>query len=330
MPGTPERRCEPGAGVAQGGIDLGLRDEQAPRQIGTAQVRAPEVRACQVGHTEIRTPQIGSNERCAAQALRPQVRVAEVGADKVRPPAVERCTSGGTPGELARLEEQSVHRRPVGLDVERREGVGIGPGESFGLVDGGAEGGLKAPGRLQGRRLGQVPEQLMELAHDRERSEHPGRCSRGALPVRPAEGDLGDFLSRAEAVVCGAPGEPTRTEAVVNDAAEGRVEVRARRSGVLVDGEVGGDREGRSDTAEAEAPGAVGEQVEAPALGGGVIALGGTVSALSGTVSAFGEGVTPLGGGVPALGGCVASFGSLGQRRSPRRTPAVTRFASSS
>jgi hypothetical protein len=60
-------------------------------------------------------------------------------------------------------------------------------------------------------RVRQVPQQLMQAAHDREHSEHQRRAwlaaRGGAPPVLAAEGDLRDLLPGAEAVIDGTAAE---------------------------------------------------------------------------------------------------------------------------
>ena len=97
---------------------------------------------------------------------------------------------------------------------------------------------MERAGRLQRQRFGQIPEQLMELPHDREHLEHLLRDLRRPPPVLSAEGDLGDLLPRAKAVINGATREALLPEAVVNGAAEVRLQIRTGLPGVLVDGEV--------------------------------------------------------------------------------------------
>jgi hypothetical protein len=91
---------------------------------------------------------------------------------------------------------------------------------------------------LQRQRLGQIPEQLMELPHDREYLEHLLCGSRSPAPVLPAEGDLGDLLARAEAVVNAAAWKALLPEARVNAAAEVRFQIGTGMPGVFVDREV--------------------------------------------------------------------------------------------
>ena len=80
----------------------------------------------------------------------------------------------------------------------------------------------------------------------------------------PAEGDLGDLLPGAEAVVDRATGQALLPQAIVNGAAEVRSQVRAGLPGVLVDREVRRGGERGHDAVQPEAARAVGPQVKAP------------------------------------------------------------------
>ena len=66
---------------------------------------------------------------------------------------------------------------------------------------------MDGAGRPQGQRRGQIPQQLMKLPHDREHLIHLDCGLRVPAPVPPAEGDLGNLLARAEAVIHGASAE---------------------------------------------------------------------------------------------------------------------------
>src|SRR3954463_9839531 len=80
-------------------------------------------------------------------------------------------------------------------------------------------------------------------------------------PVPAAEDDLRDLLAGPEAVEDRAAGEAAVPQGVVDAAAEVGLQVGARRSGGLVDGEVGGAGERQGDAAEAGATRAVGPQL---------------------------------------------------------------------
>jgi hypothetical protein len=78
----------------------------------------------------------------------------------------------------------------------------------------------------------------MELPHDREHLEHLHGHSRRAAPVLSAESNLRDLLPCAEAVIRGATREALLPQAVVNAAAEVRLQMRTGLPGGLVDGEI--------------------------------------------------------------------------------------------
>jgi len=131
------------------------------------------------------------------------------------------------------------------------------------------------------QRLGEIAEQFVQVPHDREDLEHlPGR-RRGLTPVPAAEGDLGDLLTRTEAVVDGAAPEPLVAQPGVDAAGEVLLtEVGTGPAGALVDREVHRGREGGGDTAEREAVRTVGtkavrgRQRRGRAGGEGVVGLG--------------------------------------------------------
>jgi hypothetical protein len=78
----------------------------------------------------------------------------------------------------------------------------------------------------------------MELPHDREHLEHLLSDLRGPSPVLSAEGDLGDLLPCAEAVVNGATRKSLLPEVFVNSAAEIRFQIGTGMSGAFIDREV--------------------------------------------------------------------------------------------
>lgn len=78
----------------------------------------------------------------------------------------------------------------------------------------------------------------MEVPHDREYLEHLLCDSWGPPPVLSAEGDLGDLLPSAEAVVHGATPKALLPEACVNAAAEVRLQIGASLPGIFSDREV--------------------------------------------------------------------------------------------
>lgn len=124
--------------------------------------------------------------------------------------------------------------------VQFQESSGAVMSEGFGLREREAELIVERVGRLQRQRFGQIPEQLMEIPHDREHLEHLLCGSRGMPPVLSTEGDLGDLLPGAEAVVHGATSKALLPEACVNAAAEVRLQMGTSLPGVFRDREVCG------------------------------------------------------------------------------------------
>jgi hypothetical protein len=139
--------------------------------------------------------------------------------------------------------------------------------EAFRLVKREAERTVDRAGRLQCQRFGQIPEQLIELPHDREHVEHLLGGSWGLPPVVSAEGDLGNLLPRAEAVINCTTSKAPLPEAIVNAAAEVRLQVEAGLAGVFVNREVNRSCEGQRNTAQAKAVLAVSLQTEVIPVG---------------------------------------------------------------
>ena len=78
----------------------------------------------------------------------------------------------------------------------------------------------------------------MEDPHDWKHLEHLLCSLRGPPPVSSCEGDLGDPLPCAEAVVDGATPKTLLSEACVNAAAEVRLQIGTSLAGVFRDREV--------------------------------------------------------------------------------------------
>ncbi len=164
------------------------------------------------------------------------------------PPAVRR------PHERARLAQQGVDGGALRVEVHRPQGVRVAGGQPRHPLGQPARGAVQGAGRGAGPDVRDVPEQLVQPAHDREHREH----RRAALAT--AERDLDDVLARAEAVVGHAPREPPRAQLLVDAAAVVVTEVDARPAGGLVVGEVRRRRERRTDAAQRPAARAVGLQ----------------------------------------------------------------------
>src|SRR3954453_6319422 len=92
-------------GVARGGGDLGLGEEQAaaqvrPADVGVAQVGAQEIRRPEVGAAQVRTDQVGT-----AQVRVAEITPAEIGTYQIGVPAV-----GTVAGEVADPAQQLPYR----------------------------------------------------------------------------------------------------------------------------------------------------------------------------------------------------------------------------
>jgi hypothetical protein len=82
-----------------------------------------------------------------------------------------------------------------------------------------------------------------------------------------AEGNPGNLLPRAEAVINRAASKAPLPEAVVNAATEVRLQVAAGLPGIFVSCEVSRSSEGQRDTAQAETVLAISLQIEAATIG---------------------------------------------------------------
>ena len=78
----------------------------------------------------------------------------------------------------------------------------------------------------------------MEISHDREYLKHLFCCLWGLPPVLSAKGDLGDLLSRTEAVVNSATSKALLPEMGMNAATEVWLQVRASLPGAFIDREI--------------------------------------------------------------------------------------------
>jgi len=134
-------------------------------------------------------------------------------------------------------------------DVQFQEGIGALTGMPFGRPQRTTELTFQRVGRWQHQRLAEIPEQLVEVPHNRVHLEHLLGALCDLPPVLPTEGDLGDLMTCAEAVVDGATPKALLPQAVVNTAAEVRLQVGTGLSGGFVDREVCRGQDGRRDTA---------------------------------------------------------------------------------
>ena len=266
-----ERLRQLRVGVASSRVELGLGQEDAPGKVCSAEVRIPQIGSDQIGCPQVGTAKIGRDQVGSSQVGAPQVRATKIGSDEIGAPAYfdwplrSLLLSARRAGahKLADAQQQRVHFRPMRGDVQLLQRVGIEAGETLRLVEHTIQRIPQRPGRFQCQRFGQIREYLVKLPHDRKHFEHRLRVLRCLSPVDAAEGDLGNFLPRPEAIIDGASPEPPISKLGVNAAAEIRPQVAARLSGILVDREVRRSGERQRDAAQAEASLAVRQQVGA-------------------------------------------------------------------
>jgi len=247
-----ERRWQLRCGVTPGRIQLGLDEKETRGKVGSSQVGISEVGPDQVGHPQVSASQVSPNEVCPSQVGSSQVSAFEFGPDQVGSSVVLLVPDFGS-HKFARAQQQGIDISSVRCHVQCHESIGAVVREAFGLREREAELTVERAGRLQRQRFGQIPEQLMEVPHDREDLEHLPGGLRGPPPVLSTEGDLGDLLPGAEAVVHGATPKALLSEACVNAAAEVRLQIGTGLPGVFRDREVSRGGEGRSDTTQGEA-----------------------------------------------------------------------------
>jgi hypothetical protein len=78
----------------------------------------------------------------------------------------------------------------------------------------------------------------MEIPHNREHRKDLRCRSRCSSPVLSTEGELGDFLARAEAIVNGTAAKALLSESRMNVTAKVRLQMKAGLFGVFIDREV--------------------------------------------------------------------------------------------
>jgi hypothetical protein len=235
---TGERQRHPRFGIALRRIQLGLDQKDTLGEIGTSQVGISQVGPGKVGPSQVSPSQVSSNEICPSQVSPSQIGTFEFGPDEVGSSVVLLLVLDFGSHERTRAQQQSIDGSSVCCHVQFHKSIGVVVSEAFGLREREAELTVERAGRVQRQRFGEIPEQLMEVPHDREHLEHLLCCSRGPPPVLSPEGDLGDLLSRAKAVVSGATPKALLPEACVNAAAEVRLQMRTSLPGVFIDREV--------------------------------------------------------------------------------------------
>ena len=168
-------------------------------------------------------------------------------------PARETAPARARSLALPRSARSLARRR----DVDNHQALGGQLREGLDAVPDRAQLRMQWSGGCQPQGLVQVPQELVELAHDRERVEHrAGRPGRRP-PVDACERHLRQAPPGPEAVVGHTARHALVTEPGVDRASEARCQVRARLSGRLVDGEVRRPGKGERDAAQASTAGAV-------------------------------------------------------------------------
>ena len=199
------RGCRPGrrrAGRRPAGRRRSGRRSAGRRRAGRRRSGRPRAGRRRAGRRRAGRAPTRSAPRRSAPARRPPARASSLAAAAAGRSTRARCAGTSSAGQL----------------------LGAAGGQPLGLVQRAAAARRAAGGRPAGsQRLGQVPEQLVQLPHDRERGEH----LRGRAPVpcrqsRPPNVLLGDLLAGAEAVVDGAAREAALAQLGVDAAAEVR------------------------------------------------------------------------------------------------------------
>jgi hypothetical protein len=162
--------------------------------------------------------------------------------------------------ELAGTQQQGTDGASMRVQIYVREFIRLTARHALGRFEGASQFTMEGESSLGGQRLGDVPEQFMELAHDGECVEHLAGDVRGLSPVLPAEGALRHPLASAKAVVYRTATKAALPEVRMDAAPEGRLQVGTGLPGRLGDREVGGSRERRCRAAERKALLAVGPE----------------------------------------------------------------------
>ena len=232
-----QRRRQHGAAAAPRAVQLGLGQEQAAGEVGVGEVSAAQVGPGQVGPAQVGVGEIGP-DRAWSRAGSPRSGRALRRSVPTRSAPLWSTTWVARPRQLAGSPQLGDDPLPVPRQVERGEIVRRAAGQALGLGRDRRELVVHRAGRVERQRLAEIPEQLVQLTHDRERGEHPRREARLVLPGPAAEGHLDDLLPGAEAVVARAAGEAAFAEPVVDAASEVGSQVGAGLPGRLVDGEL--------------------------------------------------------------------------------------------
>jgi hypothetical protein len=255
---APEHRRQPGHEVSFCGVDLRLGEEDSVGQTAAAQVSVAEICTTQIGQPKVGIPQIRRDQVGPMKIGCPQVGPFEVCPYQVSATVAPLVAGNCRPHQLAGLLQQWVDAGAKRRHVDAYERIWTTAGEPVNPDQRVTELVVDRACRWHAQRFGQVPEQLVQLPHDREYREH--LCGgRGYFsPVAPAEGDLGDLLPCTEAVKDCAARKPPVTQKRVDATAEVRSQVQTRLPGLLVDREVRRRSERQRNAAQSEAACAVG------------------------------------------------------------------------
>src|SRR5579883_3331745 len=106
---------------------------------------------------------------------------------------------------------------------------------------------------LQRQCFSQIPQQFMQISHNREDCKHLLCCTRVLSPVLSAKSELGDLLPGPKAIVNGAAAKALLPESRVNATAKILLQIGARSPGAFIDGKICRDRKGWRNTTQCKA-----------------------------------------------------------------------------
>jgi hypothetical protein len=229
-----------------------LSQENTPREVGATHIGVPQIGTDQISSRQISRTQIRRDQVSTAQVRATQIGTTQLRTHEIRTAAVHRCVRDAGTDQLTGPQQQIIDPRAMSRHIEVRQRRRTTETQTFGIDKSAPE--LALEGRCQLQRLGQVPQQLMQQSHHREHLEHLGARVRRLPPITPTERHLRDLLPGTEAVIHRATGKTTIPQPRMNAATEVVLQVRARLTGRLVDGEVGRRGQRQRHTAQ---PGAL-------------------------------------------------------------------------
>ena len=226
-------------GIAPRCIQLRLGEKDTFTEVGSSKVSISKVGSGKVGNSQVGSSKISSNEVCSSQVSSSKIGSFKFGPDEVGSSIVLLLVLYLESHEFACTQKQRIDVSSMCCNIQFHESSGAVVGEAFGLLQGEAQFIVERTGRLQRQGFGQIPEQFMEVPHDREHCEHLLCGLRCLPPVLSAEDDLRDLLPGTEAVVHGATPKALLPQMGVNATAKVRLQMRTRLSSVFRDREVG-------------------------------------------------------------------------------------------